>query len=50
MGRRGARDLKATNDLEGALDTIGLQESSPDQGTRVERAKMLVVATGGFGT
>lgn len=41
LGRRGARAVKATNDLEGALDTIGLQESSPDQGTRDERAKML---------
>ena len=41
LGRRGARDVKATTDLEGALDTIGLQESSPDDGTRQERAKIL---------
>jgi hypothetical protein len=41
LGRRGARDLKATTDLEGALDTIGLAESSPDDATRKERAKIL---------
>jgi hypothetical protein len=41
LGRRGARDLKVTTDLEGALDTIGLYESSPDGDTANERAKML---------
>jgi hypothetical protein len=41
LGRRGARDLKATTDLEGALDTIGLYESSPDADTAKERVRML---------
>lgn len=41
LGRRGARDVKATTDLEGALDTIGLAESSPDVGTAKARAEML---------
>jgi len=41
LGRRGARDVKLTTDLEGALDTVGLEESSPDADTAKERAKIL---------
>ena len=41
LGRRGARDVKPTADLEKALDTVGLYESSPDDASQKERAKML---------
>ena len=41
LGRRGARDLKPVTDLDGALSTIGLDESSPDTETGKERARIL---------
>jgi hypothetical protein len=40
LGRRGARDVKVATDLESALDTIGLQESSPDPATAKARAEL----------